>query len=76
VIVFDAEGDLIGAGRGDMAGPASFRPPLRRQPIMRQFLWMLAVLVLSAALAGCGSDKERGQNRDKDKPQAAEPKGQ
>jgi hypothetical protein len=41
---------------------------------MRRFVWMLAVLLVSAALVGCGSDKDRGQNRDKDKPQATEPK--
>jgi hypothetical protein len=40
--------------------------------LMRKMLAVLtAVLVLNLVL-GCGSDKEKGQNRDKDKPRAGE----
>lgn len=39
---------------------------------MRPLLWLLAAVLLTTALAGCGSDADRGRERNKDKPQAAD----
>lgn len=36
---------------------------------MRHLVWLLAALILTAAVAGCNSDKDRGLERNKDKPQ-------
>jgi hypothetical protein len=38
---------------------------------MRHLVWLLAALVLTTALAGCNSDKDRGLYRNQDKPQQA-----
>jgi hypothetical protein len=40
---------------------------------MRRLVCFLAALIVATALVGCGGgEKERGQNRDYDKPQAPE----
>jgi hypothetical protein len=38
---------------------------------MKKLGWALLAIVLAAAVSGCGSDKDRGVNRDKDRPTAA-----
>jgi hypothetical protein len=35
---------------------------------MRHLVWLLAVLLLTTALTGCGSDKDRGLYRNQEKP--------
>jgi hypothetical protein len=40
--------------------------------MMRKMLAMLMAALMLCLAAGCGSDKEKGQNRDKDKPRAGE----
>jgi hypothetical protein len=37
---------------------------------MKKLAWISVAIVL-AAIVGCGSDKDRGVNRDKDRPTAA-----
>lgn len=39
---------------------------------MRTLVWLLIVLMLTVALVGCSSEKDRGKNRNYDKPQAAD----
>ena len=39
---------------------------------MRRLLYLLTALLLTTVLVGCGSEKERGQNRNQDKPQASD----
>jgi hypothetical protein len=41
---------------------------------MRRLMWLLTLGVLTAALVGCSSDKERGMNRSQDKPQSGDSK--
>ena len=40
--------------------------------MMRKMLAMLTAVLVLCLAAGCGNDKEKGQNRDKDKPRAGE----
>ena len=39
---------------------------------MKTVLSLFCVALLAALLAGCGGEKDRGRNRDKDKPHAAD----
>ena len=39
---------------------------------MRNILAILAAVLFLCFTLGCGSDKEKGQNRDKDKPRASD----
>ena len=39
---------------------------------MRRLLAILTALLVLGLAAGCGNDKEKGMNRDKDKPRAGE----
>ncbi len=48
--------------------------PVPRRETMRRLLWIVAALVLTAGVIGCGSEKERGQYRNQDKPVAADAK--
>jgi hypothetical protein len=43
---------------------------------MRYLIYLLAALLVTTALAGCSGDKDRGINRNQDKPQEAPNKGQ
>jgi hypothetical protein len=38
---------------------------------MKKLGWALLAIVLALVVSGCGSDKDRGVNRDKDRPTAA-----
>jgi hypothetical protein len=40
--------------------------------VMRKMLAVLTAVLVLCLAAGCGNDKEKGQNRDKDKPRAGE----
>lgn len=42
---------------------------------MRKLLAILTAVLLLCLTAGCGSDKEKGQYRDKDKPRAGKNEG-
>jgi hypothetical protein len=42
---------------------------------MRRLCAVLTATLLLCLTAGCGGDKEKGQNRDKDKPRAGETAG-
>jgi uncharacterized lipoprotein len=39
---------------------------------MRKMLAILTAVLMLCLAAGCSNDKEKGQNRDKDKPRASE----
>lgn len=39
---------------------------------MRRIVCLLTAMVLTTALVGCSGEKDRGQNRDLDKPKAGE----
>ncbi len=39
---------------------------------MRKIVLFLTAAILLCLTVGCGNDREKGQNRDKDKPRAAE----
>jgi hypothetical protein len=39
---------------------------------MKRFFCLLLCAFLTASLCGCGGDKERGINKDKDKPRAGD----
>jgi hypothetical protein len=47
---------------------AAFSP----DPVMKRWLYILLSVVLAVGLCGCGNEKERGMNKDKDKPRAAD----
>jgi hypothetical protein len=40
---------------------------------MKHFLWVLLMVLLAGAAAGCGSDKDKGIKKDKDFPREAPP---
>jgi hypothetical protein len=42
---------------------------------MRRALWLLAIVLLTGALTGCGGDKDKGKFRDQDKPRSADKEG-
>jgi hypothetical protein len=42
---------------------------------MKRLLCVLLALILAAPLSGCGGDKDKGINKDKDKPRQAPPEG-
>jgi hypothetical protein len=46
--------------------------PASVERMMRKMLVVLTAILMLCLAAGCGSDKEKGQNRDKDKPRAGE----
>jgi hypothetical protein len=42
---------------------------------MKRFLCVLLALVLAGTLSGCGGDRHKGINKDRDKPREAPPEG-
>jgi hypothetical protein len=42
---------------------------------MKRLLCLVLAVVLAAVLPGCGSDREKGINKDKDKPREAPAEG-
>jgi hypothetical protein len=47
-------------------------PGPRGDKAMKRFLCILLCACLAVGLCGCGGDKERGTNKDKDKPRASD----
>jgi hypothetical protein len=54
-----------------LAGSFAFPCPAGSFPVKRVILSLLIVGFLAAAVVGCGSNKDKGINRDADKPKSA-----